>query len=222
MSLNTIHLRKVLRFCMLDDERALSALRREAYEDRRRVEFPREGGGDFFGPFWSDAKGYACHQANLQSATDARIESNDRRARLYPILCSQFIRWWREFERAINERLIPIDESINGRLEFSELAITLKVDNLLCFRLDRERHRIIYPYFSEAPILNPYWARVGLWGMHQVLSDYRIEDMVLLDVQRGKSFSTREIDLRGDEEQIFLRRASQLLEIWNRILDEAA
>lgn len=222
MSLDTIHLRKALKFCMLDDDRAYSALRREAYEDRRRVAFPSEGGGDYYGPFWSDAKSFAIEGTDLATATSSRIESNGRRSRLYPILSARFSDWWHRFESGVNEPLTALTESVHNRHDFDDLGITVKVDNLLAFQIDRERHRLIYPYFSETPTLTERWARVGLWAMTETLETYRLADMVILDVQRARSFSVREVDLRGDEESIFTERMTELRVLWDSILDEAA
>ncbi|WP_417321515.1 hypothetical protein [Erythrobacter aureus] len=222
MSLEIIHLRKALKFCMLDDDRAFSALRREAYEDRRRQESSGEGGGDFFGPFWSDAKRFAIDGDDLVAATGRRIEVHEGRARLYPILCERFSDWWRRFEGAMNEPLVPLGESVHARLQFDDLDVTIKVDNLLSFQIDRERHRLIYPYFSEAPPLSQRWARIGLWVMAEALNRFRPQDMVILDAQRGRSFSLRELDFRGDEEDIFMDRMAELRVLWDNILDEAA
>lgn len=222
MSLDLINLRKALKFCMLDDDKAFSALRREAYEDRRRIEFSGEGGGDFFGPFWSDAKAFATEGANLVAATESRVEAHGGRSRLYPILCERFSQWWYQFERTINEPLIPLRETVHARRDFDDLDVTIKVDNLLAFQIDRDRHRLIYPYFSESPPLSQRWARVGLWVMTEVLEGFRGLDMVILDVQRGRSFSLREIDFRGDEEAIFMNRMAELRVFWDNILDEAA
>ncbi|MCL4672434.1 MAG: hypothetical protein KJZ64_05760 [Sphingomonadaceae bacterium] len=222
MTLEVIHLRKALKFCMLDDTRAFSALKREAYEDRRRLEVPEDRGGDFFAPFWSDAKAHAVFGTDLLTETAGRINVHRGRARLYPILAARFIEWWRQFSGAMNEPLVPLNESVHARYDFGELGITIKVDNLLCFQIDRDRHRLIYPYFSEEPSISERWARVGLWIMHQALSDFRIQDMVILDVQRGRSFTVRDIDLRGDEEAIFTDRMTILRSLWDSIMDEAA
>lgn len=222
MSLEIINLRKALKFCMLDNEQAERALRREAYEDRRRTEYPGEGGGDFYGPFWSDAKSFAVEGTDLEVATTVRIDSHGGRRRLYSILCPQFMEWWQQFEGTMNEPLRPLNESVHARFDFDELGVTLKVDNLLSFQIDRERHRLIYPYFSETPPLSPTWARVGLWAMCQALETFRPQDMVILDIQRARSFSVREVDLQGEEEQLFLRRMTELREIWDQIMADAA
>lgn len=222
MSIDVIHLRKALKFCMLDDNSAYSELRREAYNDRRREEFPDEGGGDFFAPFWSDAKSHAIFDTDLVAATDERIESNGRRTRLYPILSDRFTDWWRRFEGAMNEPLTALSESVHARRDFDDVGITIKVDNLLSFRIDAERHRLIYPYFSERPPLSDRWARVGLWVMAQTLEGFRPEDMVILDVQRGRSFSLRDVDFQGDEEELFSQRMAEIRVRWDSILDEAA
>ncbi len=138
------------------------------------------------------------------------------------MLAERFEEWWQTFEGTMNERLTPLSESVHAWHDFDELGVTIKVDNLLAFQIDRERHRLIYPYFSEEPILSERWGRVALWIMSQALEGYRVEDMVILDVQRGRSFSIREVDLVGDEEQIFITRMAELRVLWDNILDEAA
>lgn len=222
MSFELINLNKLLRICALHDDKARSALKREAYQDRRREEHPSESGGDFYGPFWSDAKSYATEGTDLELATSMRIERHGVRDRLYSVVCPQFIEWWQRFEGSMNEEMAPLDENVHARREMDGLGITVKVDNLLCFRIDPDRHRLIYPYFSEEPSLSSRWARVGIWVMSQVLEGFRVQDMVILDVHRARSFSVREIDLRGDEADIFAARIVELREVWEEILEEAS
>jgi len=183
------------------------------------LNFRVKGGGDFFGPFWSDAKSHAIHGSDLHAATQGRIANLAGRERLYTILCRQFIDWWQRYEGSMNEPMTPRPKNVHARHDFDELGVTIKVDNLLCFQIDRDRHRLIYPYFSEAPPLSPRWARVGLWVASQALANFSILDLVILDIQRARSFSVREVDLQGDEQQIFFRRMLQLSEMWSEILE---
>lgn len=218
MSLNVIHLRKLLKFCSLNDERARSALRREAYEDMRRLENPTEGGGDFHAPFWRDAKNHVCHGMSLEDATEIRVERNYRRGRLYPLMKDAFLDWWLEMQRSTNETLRPVEENVHARQVFEDLGITVKVDNLLSLQLGHDRHRLIYPYFSEEPAISETWARVGLWMIGETLSDWDVDDAVLLDLHRRRSFSTSTHQLRGNEQALLQRRVHDLREMWNEAM----
>lgn len=220
MTIDVIHLRKLLKFLQLNPAQTRSALRREAYEDRRREEFPDEGGGDFHAPFWSDAKAYVTQGSDLNDAVDYRIQRNDRRARLYPMMRDRFLEWWEEFERGTNETLVPQEERVHARHRFEDLGITVKVDNLLALGLGEDRHQLIYPYFSEAPPISPRWARVGLWVMAETLEAYSVDDMLIVDIHRARAFSTRTTPLQGDEGEMLAARMSELRDIWNEILAE--
>lgn len=222
MTIDLINLGKLLKFSMLNPEGTERALRREAYDDRRRLEAPGEGGGDFHAPFWSDAKAHVISGLDLHEATDDRIVRNYRRARLYPLLRDQFIEWWQEFQRSTNETLMPLEESVHARKVFDGLGVTVKVDNLLAFQLGEGRHRLIYPYFSEAPALTDRWARIGLWLMSEALPAYSSEDMVLLDVHRARSFSVRSVSFTGGEEADFSSRMMQLRHVWDGVLADQA
>ena len=221
VSLETIHLRKLLKFFALNDERARSALRREHYEDRRRAEFPNEGGGDFHAPFWSDAKSHVSHGLDLGEATEIRIERNDRRSRLYPIMTDRFLAWWQIEQRGTNEVLRPLDENVHGRLTFADLQMTVKVDNLMSFQVGVDGHRLIYPYFSETPALNEHWGRLALWVMGQVLTSFSVEDGVVLDLHRSASYRTHTHALWGDENARFAASVRRLQRIWDEITAEA-
>lgn len=217
MSIELIHLRKLLKFCCLDDDRARSALRREAYEDRRRVEFPSEGGGDFHAPFWSDAKNHVSHGLDLEEATDIRVERNYRRSRLYPLMKDRFLDWWRDEQRTTNQVLRPIEENVHARHAFDDLGIVVKVDNLLSLKVEANHHRLIYPYFTESPALSATWGRVGLWIMGETLSQWSIHDAVILDLHRTRSFSTATHPMNGDEREILVNRVRVLRDIWDEL-----
>ena len=96
----------------------------------------------------------------------------------------------------------------------------MKVDNLLALQIGDDGHRLVYPYFSEQPVLQPRWARVGLWLMSEALADFSMVDMEILDVLRARSYSGRSLFLRGDEEAIFATRYAELVDEWARLRPE--
>ena len=50
--------------------------------------------------------------------------------------------------------------------------------------------------------------------MSQCINGYDLKDMRLLDVIKGRSFSTLDTPLKGDEELVFLSRYEQVLDQW--------
>lgn len=218
MTIHSIHLRKLLQFCALEEPALSRALKRELYQDRRKIEFPDEGGGDFYVPFWSDAKGHVIQGLDLEEATEDRIARDTvHRSRLYPLLKDGFLEWWDDELRGTNELVLPLEESVHARYNLEDFNITVKVDNLLSLQIGEDRHRIIYPYFRQSPILSRRWIRVGLWLMQAALNDFDIEDMRILDVQRGTAHSILNYPLNGDEEPILLERCRELMVLWNQL-----
>lgn len=59
MSLRSIQLRKLLKILYLPQNRQVTALRGDIREEIAREVGDSGGGGDFYGPFWFDAKGHA-------------------------------------------------------------------------------------------------------------------------------------------------------------------
>lgn len=69
----------------------------------------------------------------------------------------------------------------------------------------------VYPYFSPEPILSEEAARLGLWLLIEALDTVPREEIRILDVIRGETFSIDRHPLRGTEEQDFVRRYGALL-----------
>jgi hypothetical protein len=100
------------------------------------------------------------------------------------------------------------------------LDLTLKVDNLLALRIGEEKFRLVYPYFSETPVLYERWARVGLWAMSEALPNYSLTDIEILDVLRARGFRGSRLFLKGDEEALFSRRYAEILKEWDGLRTE--
>jgi hypothetical protein len=97
---------------------------------------------------------------------------------------------------------------------------TIKVENMLAVRDASGTDHFIYPYFAEAPLLGQEAARLGLWVLREAFPDHRIEDMGLLDVMRGQTFTVEALPLRGDEEAILRSRYAAMLEQWRALREE--
>jgi hypothetical protein len=210
MSLERIHLRKILSLMYSDDRRRRAALKRDIYEDRRGASMD-SGGGDFHTAFWSDAKLHARGEGDLPSLTVERIVANKRKRRLYPLLGEGFLRWWNERRRWINEPFQVLERSVRARYSVPRLGCTVKVENLFSVQMADGSFRLIYPYFSEYPELEEEAARIGHWVMGKALPNYDSGGFRILDVLRAHSFRAEEHPAQGDEEAIFSRRYAQLL-----------
>ena len=87
MSILNVQLRKILQIFYADER-----LRRRLLLGDIRSDASKEGGGkrstggDFYGPFWADAKGHVNGALDLTRQTEIPIADNKRRGRLYPLL----------------------------------------------------------------------------------------------------------------------------------------
>jgi hypothetical protein len=210
MSIRSIHLRKLLKILYSEPNRRVSALRADIREDIARDSGEFGGGGDFYGPFWFDAKSHVFERKDLTIAVEERIGANPGRARLYPLLRDGFLLWWDKRRRWTNR---PFRQSdwIKSKFEIRELSALIKIDNLLSVRDSRDEDHYIYPYFAPEPVLRDEAARVGLWVISKSLPDLDLDAVRILDVIRGETFSTDKTELRGNEEDILMRRYKALI-----------
>ena len=206
MSIEKIHLRKLLQLFYLPDNRRRSLLRADIRIDLNKALREPTEGGDFHVPFWTDAKSHVAGGENLRTKIKERIESNKGRARLYPLLADGFLRWWDEKRRWRNVPFEVLPDSVKAHLSIPELGGTIKVENLLALKIGDHSYRIIYPYFSEDPALPEEGRRIGLSVLNKGLLDYPIDDLRILDVLRGSSYGIIDNALQGNENELFLRR----------------
>jgi len=171
MAINLINLNKLLKLCGSTEKELISALRRDIADELRRETEEGHSPRDFHGPFWSDAKGHVIGVVDLVRQTEHRVAANDRRKRLYPALTVGFLAWCQDLRRSTNARLSWMEERVHNRYPVPSLELTVKVDNLLGLKIGHDRHRLVYPYFSEKPVLSEKWARIGLWLMSEALSN---------------------------------------------------
>lgn len=217
MSLENVHLRKLLKIFFLEPPQQTSELRADIRQDIAR-DAGASGGGDFHGPFWRDARDHVFHVRDLHESVEARIESNAGRDRLYPALRNGFLHWWNEGRRWTNEPFQPI-EAPHARVTLEGLGI-VKVENLLGVRDAAGGNHLIYPYFAESPPLPEEGGRLGLWLMTQAFPQSGPDDLRILDVIRGRPFSLDRTPLQGNEESAFRRRYGALLSRWHALWEE--
>ncbi|VVT10158.1 hypothetical protein [Erythrobacter sp. EC-HK427] len=220
MSKKTIHLSKILKFFALPENKLISELRTELRRERDRLDGSDEGGMDFYTPFWADAKDHVKGKAQLTELTTIRVEASGQRKNLYPKLCAGFLKWFDGLKRATNETVGWSDAKFHKHVEFSDMALVVKVDNLIGLEIGKDKFRLIYPYFAKAPPLSEQWARVGLWMMTEAFPDLSIVEMDVLDVLRGTGFRGANLSLKGNEEFLFRSRYEEILQMWNELRPE--
>jgi hypothetical protein len=220
MSIEKIHLRKLLRLfyakpnmqrrILLDDIRA---------EEKRGLE-EEDSGGDFHGPFWADAKSHVAGILDLREQTKVRVISNKTRQRLYPLLANGFLSVWEEKIRWRNEEFEFNPKTAKGQLALNELGTIVKVENILAVRIWDGTDRAIYPYFAEEPVLPTEGARLGFWAMREALTEFGLDSLRILDVLRGAYFRPADIPLQGNERALFIQKYRTILTEWKKIRDE--
>lgn len=205
MSLQIIHLRKLLKILFLEAGPRRSALRGDIREEITKAAGGSNSGGDFYAPFWFDAKAHVFEAVDLSDCVDQRIAANAGRANLYPLLRDGFLLWWNERRRWTNEPFQP-GQSLKVQFPFPDLDATVKIDSMLSVRDAEGVEHFVYPYFAPSPALSDEAARLGLWLLSSALDTVPADEIRILDVIRGRTFSLDRNPLRGDEESNFRRR----------------
>lgn len=220
LSLESIHLRKLLKVMYLQGPARISALRSDIRDDIARERGEQgEGGGDFYGPFWRDAKDHVFGYSDLRDQTDNRIASNARRANLYGLLRDGFLLWWDERRRWTNEPFRPAN-SLKALCRIAGTTAEVKVANILSVRDGRDEDHFVYPYWFPEPPLNDESARLGLWILCQAFPAIEPSEFRLLDIIRGETYSLDRNPLRGNERMIFQQRYAASLDQWRRLRAE--
>lgn len=217
MSLEKVQLRKLLKLLYLDRAGLISALREDIRNDINKSPEDDSGGGDFFGPFWGDAKKFIAGQIDIRDATSDRINKNRKRRRLYKLLLEGFLGWWNEKRRWRNEPIALAERSPSGLHQLEGTGLTIRVENFLALKGGDGSRRAIYPYFSEEPALSKEAARIGLWILSKTVSDYAIEEIRILDVLRGASYGSADCPFEGNEQEIFVAKFNHIKSEWDRL-----
>lgn len=215
VAIKKINLRKLLQLFYASPSQRRALLRSDIRQERDKKLGRKGTGGDFFGPFWADAKDHVAGTLELRTQVPVRMTEGKGRKRLYPLLRDGFLSWWDEKRRWRNEEYVPILQSVNAQFMLPELDCIIKVENLLALSISDDTNKIIYPYFSEKPILSSEAARIALWLLGESLEPYIVGDMRILDVLRAKSYATIDCPLQGNERQIFLTKYKEILDEWD-------
>lgn len=210
MALERIHLRKLLKILFLNPRAQLSEIRKDIREDLNRESRASSSGGDFYAPFWADARGHVFGNFDLSDRVQHRIDANWRRANLYPQLRDGFLTWWNERRRWTNEPFQP-GQALKTQFSFPGIDALVKVEGILSVRDGLGVEHAVYPYFSPEPELSDEAARFGIWLLVNALPLVPEEEIRILDVIRGQTFSLGRMELRGDEEHEFRQRYRALL-----------
>ena len=211
MALNRIHLRKLLKIVFLGPNARRSAIRADIREDLAREAGQSSSGGDFYAPFWSDAKRHVFGLGDLHDMVKERMAANGRRSNLYPQLRDGFLVWWNERRRWTNEPFRP-GNLLKAQFPFPRLDATVKIDSILSVRDGLDAEHVVYPYFAPEPVLSPQAARLGLWLLTTAFPTVPPQEIRILDVIRGQTFSLDRSPLLGDEEREFRRRFAAALQ----------
>jgi hypothetical protein len=203
----------------LDPRKQQAAIRKDIWEDRIKAAGEESSGGDFYGPFWADAKRHVFAEADLRTMVDQRVARNPNRRNLYPRLRDGFLLWWNERRRWTNEPFRP-GQPAKTRFQFPRLDVVVKVDNILSVRDGVGAERLVYPYFAPEPVLSEQAARLGLWLLVAALPAASPDAIRILDVIRGRTFSLDRTPLRGDEERELRRLYADLLRRRDELRDE--
>ena len=167
---------------------------------------PRDGGGDFHGPFWADAKKHARGEGDLTEMTNARIAENGRRERLYIALLQGFLDWWTTKRRWSNQPFETEQIFLSSNFGIPEIDVRLSVKGAMALAIGDSERKIVYPYFAEDPLLDDKWGRVALALLHNSFAEEALNDLRVLDVIRSRSFAGDQIALKGDEVGLFTQR----------------
>ncbi|WPL55763.1 hypothetical protein [Qipengyuania profunda] len=210
MALENIHLRKLLKLMYLEPNTRRSALRTDIREDLRREAGEDGGGGDFYSPFWADAKAHVFGGPDLRVSTAERIAANARRSNLYPQLRDGFLSWWDERRRWTNLPFNP-GRKLKARFKFPGFDAVVKIDNILTVVDGKGDEHVVYSYFAPEPALSADAARLGLWVLTQSFPTVPPSELRILDIIRGNTFSIDRTPLSGEEEIEFRARYARLV-----------
>jgi hypothetical protein len=219
MSMEKVHLRKLLQVFYASQRERRRILVADIRNDLAKAD-GADNGGDFYGPFWADAKNHVAGQSDLREQTASRIQGNKNRARLYPLLTESFLNLWNEKMKWRNEKFETYPISVSAQLPINELNAIVKIENVVAVRIPDGSSRIVYPYFSESPELPIEGARLGLWALKEALSDFRAEDFRIIDVLRRSYFRPLETPLQGNERGLFVQKYDVVLKEWRKIRRE--
>jgi hypothetical protein len=216
MSIDLIHLNKLLRLFYMPDNELISELRTDIRTEIKKESGYSDSGGHFYTPFWSDVKLHVLGQADLTELTADRIKVDTKKSKLYPLLRDGFLDLW---QRGSNQRVKLIDKSPKDRYEAIADELTIKVENIMAITINGNE-RLGYPYWFPNPVLSREAARVGLWVITKTLKDQNANNVRIFDIIRSNFYSLENSPLQGDEEKILLDNFSRISKLRKKLKAE--
>uniref|UniRef100_A0A2A4YU14 Uncharacterized protein n=1 Tax=OCS116 cluster bacterium TaxID=2030921 RepID=A0A2A4YU14_9PROT len=216
MSIEKIHLNKLLKLMFLPENELITALRVDIRQEFSKKVGESKAGGDFYMPFWSDAKKHVLGEIDLSEQTSHRITQLAGRKKIYSDLEIGFLNLWKRGDNQ-NVHLLPIKPK--GYLEIDDKNLLVKVENLMAISIDGHE-RLGYPYWFPNPTLCEEAARIGLWIMGEALPEHNKENMRIFDIIRSDFYSLKNCPLLGDENEILLQNFNRILNKRRELLME--
>jgi hypothetical protein len=220
MSIEKIHLRKLLRIFYAKPNLRIRLLREDIRNGLKKEQDEEGNGGDFYVPFWADAKNHVAGKLDLRDQSKNRIDKNEGRKRLYESLTNGFLSVWEEKVRWRNEPFEFHPKTAKGQLHLNELDAVVKIENVLSVKIWDGTNRAVYPYFFEEPILPLEGVRLGFWALREGLSEFRPEELRIMDVMRGSYFRQEDVPLQGNERDILVQKYEAVLTEWKKLRRE--
>lgn len=130
LPLESISLRKLLKIRFARPNRRQGALREIIRQDRARAAGSVDEGGDFYGPFWADAKAHVFGTRDLHEATTGQGGRQPEPAAAVPA-APRRLSGVVEPLSSRDQRAFRLGPVQRTRFEVLSLASTVKVDNIL-------------------------------------------------------------------------------------------
>lgn len=216
MAIDLIHTNKLLRLLYFPEKDLRRELKKDIYQEKKKAEGGSMGGGDFYSPFWADARKHILGEADLSILTAERVNKNFRRKNLYPLLEKGVLALW---ERGHNLDVELLQRSPKGRFKITNEDLTVKVESIMAIEIEGDE-RLVYPYWFPDPVLSDEAARVGLWLLSQALPKENAQNIRIFDIIRAEYFSLQTHPLQGNEEQILIHNYRRISEYRKRLLEE--
>lgn len=116
-----------------------------------------------------------------------------------------------------NEPFEFVPTSVKAQLPINELGTIIKIENTAAIRTWDGSHRVLYPYFSEAPALPEEGARLGFQILKEALPNFNLEDFRIIDMQRRVYYRSTDISMKGNERELLLKKYDALLRFWRSL-----
>lgn len=216
VGVDSIQLRKFVKLVQMEKDDRVRDYRKSIFAKLRRERDKAEGkkvsgGGGFYDLFWADAKAHVLNNIDLITATEARIQADDKKSRLFPILLNGFSTWWNERRRWTNS---PFREApqLTASNVFREVQTNLKIENFLSVTDAVGDIYNVYPYWFEKPIMRDEHATLAFKCIEKAFPNVELDTFRILDVCRGVTFRVNRQAIDEFDESIIHRQLMKFKE----------